>query len=146
MPAVDRSSNLAAEFHVASCLLRLGYAVSLTLGNTKEIDLSAHHPYGWTVTIDSKGLKNTTNWPLVPKRRSRSHFYVFVAYRNRFQDLDSTPEVFVVPSLEIDSLLAKWAGNPQQTCVDYRRIKDTAYRNAWTLLAKAQKGQVAHPA
>lgn len=55
MPRVEQRSNLAAEFHVASCLLRLGYLLSLTLGNTKEIDLRAHHPDGWTATIDAKG-------------------------------------------------------------------------------------------
>lgn len=79
---------------------------------------------------------------MIPKRCSRSHFYVFVAYHNRFGDLASMPEVYIVPSLEIDSLLARWAGNPQQTCVDYRRIKGTAFRDAWSLLMKAHKGQV----
>ena len=33
------NTNLASEFYVASLLFRLGYAVTITLGHTKEIDL-----------------------------------------------------------------------------------------------------------
>ena len=52
-----QNTNLAAEFFVASQLFRLGYTVTITLGNTKEIDLLVAHPDGRTVTIDVKGLK-----------------------------------------------------------------------------------------
>lgn len=125
---------LAAEFYVAASLLRLGHRVSLTLGHTKEIDLSAHHADGRTVTIDVKALKNTTNWPLSPKRRDPAHFYVLVCYKHRFKEPHASPEVFVVPSSEIDEILERWSGLPSVTCVNYKRVKDLRYRDAWHLL------------
>lgn len=127
-------AGLASEFFVAAQLLRQGYSVSLTLGNTKEVDLAAHDRDGNTVTIDVKGLKNTTNWPLVPRRKDPRHFYVLVAYHNRFLDLSFPPEIYVVPSMDIEKLLDKWAGRPDQTCVSYSRIKKSDYRDAWHLL------------
>lgn len=75
----SQNTNLASEFYVASQLYRLGYVVTITLGHTKEIDLIIAHPDGRTVTIDVKGLKNTTNWPLKPKLVNKKHFlYLFL--------------------------------------------------------------------
>ncbi len=133
-------SNLAAEFYVASQLLRR-YRVSLTLGHTKEIDLFVAHPDGRTVTIDVKGLKNTTNWPM-PSRPPRAvHFYALVTYRNRFTDLGEPPEVFVIPSREVPRLCTPWSGKPEKMCIGYRRIKDSNYKDGWGLLFGKRKGK-----
>lgn len=130
-----QNTNLASELFVASQLFRLGYAVTITLGHTKEIDLYVAHPDGKRiVTIDVKGLKNTTNWPLHPKRKSKDHFYVLVSYLDKFGDLDSQPDVFVIPSLELDRVLSPWSGRPDVTAVAYHRIKNSKYKNAWPLL------------
>lgn len=110
--------------------------MTITLGHTKEIDLIVVHPDGRTVTIDVKGLKNTTNWPLKPKLISKSHFFVLVSYKNKFTDLDQNPEVFVVPSTEIKKILAPWSGRPDITSVPYRDVKNSKYRDAWDLLFK----------
>ena len=127
-------TNTASELYVASLLSRLGYAVTITFGNTKVIDLMVAHPDGRVVSIDVKGLKNTTNWPLTPKIKSPTHFFVLVSYRNRFQDLASPPDVFVIPSADIPKLLTRWTGRPEVTCVGYTTLKNTAYRDAWHLL------------
>jgi len=130
-----QNTNLAAEFFVASQLFRLGYAVTITLGHTKEIDLFVAHPDDRkNVTIDVKGLKNTTNWPLNPKRKAKDHFYILLSYRNKFGDLTSQPDVFVVPSLEIERVLSPWSGKPEVTGVGYHRIRSSKYKDAWHLL------------
>ena len=134
-----QNTNLASEFFVASQLFRLGYMVTLTLGHTKEIDLIVTHPKGRVVTIDVKGLKNTTNWPLKPKLKKRDHFYVLVCYRNEFSNLHSQPDVFVVPSLEIKKVLSPWSGSRDMTGVSYRRIKKKNYKDGWHLLFKRQR-------
>jgi hypothetical protein len=59
-----------------------GYTTTLTLGNTKKADLIVAHLDGRTVLIDAKSLKNTTNWPLMPKLIPNTHLYVLVSYRN----------------------------------------------------------------
>lgn len=129
-------ANLASEFYVASQLYRLGYTVTITLGHTKEIDLIVAHSDGRIITIDVKGLKNTTNWPLTPKLKNENHFYILVNYKNKFSDLSFHPEVFVIPSLEIENVLVSWAGKPNVTCVGYKDVKNSKYKNAWGLLFK----------
>lgn len=134
-----QNTNLASEFYVASQLLRLGYNVTITLGHTKEIDLIVAHPDGRMVTIDVKGLKNTTNWPLKLKRKRKYHFYVLVTYHNKFGSLDYHPEVFVIPSLEIKKLITGWTGRREVTNVGYRQLrgdKGAKYRNGWSILFK----------
>lgn len=130
----SQNTNLASEFYVASQLFRRGYSVTITNGHTKEIDLIVSHPDGRTATIDVKGLKNTTNWPLQPKLKRKDHFYVLVSYRNRFEDLKSQPDVFVIPSLKVEGLLGHWSGNPRMKAVSYRRVKDSKYKDGWHLL------------
>ena len=94
------------------------------------------HPDGGIVTIDVKGLKSTTNWILQAKRRNKEHFYVLVNYKNKFSDLSFHPEIFVIPSLEIDNVLSSWAGKPEVTCVEYKDVKNSRYKDAWELLFK----------
>ena len=109
-PKIRQSSNLAAEYYVASILFRLGYVVTVTFGNTKEIDLIVHDPQTHdTVTVDVKGLKNTTNW-VMPKNPCQrpDHFYILVTFKNKFGDLDSVPEVYTLPSEEVTKLWVPW--------------------------------------
>jgi hypothetical protein len=132
----SQNTNLAAEFYIASQLFRLGYIVTITLGHTKEIDLIVAHPDGRTCTIDVKGLKNTTNWPLNLKLKKKDHFFVLVSYLNKFDQIEVSPDVFVVPSLYVDNLLTKWTGRPEVTCIGYGKLKNSKFRNAWHLLFK----------
>ena len=129
-------TNTASELYVASVLSRLGYAVTITFGNTKVIDLMVAHPDGRVVTIDVKGLKNTTNWPLKPKLKSRTHFFVLVSYRNRIADVSTLPLVYVIPSTVIDRFLTKWVGRPDVSAVPYSLVRKSKYRDAWDLLFK----------
>jgi hypothetical protein len=132
--APPQLTNTASELYVASQLSRLGYAVTITFGNTKVIDLMVAHPDGRVVTIDVKGLKNKTNWPLSPKLKNKTHYFVLVSYLNRFSDLETIPECFVIPSTEISKVLSSWSGNPNVTAVGYMAVKNTKYKNAWPLL------------
>ncbi len=134
------TTNLAAEFYVASQLCRLGYIVTLTLGHTKEIDLLVAHPDGRKVSIDVKGLKNKTNWPVKAKLISRTHFFVLVSYLDRFDEVSVQPEVFVVPSTRMTPLLGSWTGRPEVSALAYRDIRNTRFKNAWHLLFRQRNG------
>jgi hypothetical protein len=105
------SSNLAAEYYIASLLFRLGYVATVTLGNTKEIDLMVYDPRTQdTVTIDVKGLKTTTDWIMptkLPEKIAR-HFYVLVTFKNRIKDLDEIPEIYTIPRDQVPNLLEHW--------------------------------------
>jgi hypothetical protein len=131
---LNQNTNMSSEFYVASQLYRLGYIVTITLGHTKEIDLIVAHPDGRTITIDVKGLKNRTNWPLKPKLIRRDHFYVLVSYIDKYQDISIPPEIFVIPSTRVKSLLGNWTGRPDITAVGYNRVRNGKYKDAWHLL------------
>lgn len=132
-----RSANLAAEFFVASQMFRVGLGVTITLGNTKEVDLVALRPDGSSVTVDVKGLKNTTNWVVKRERRAADHFFILVSYRNHFSVPTAAPECFIIPSVQIDDVLSQWSGLPEVTCVPYASVKNSDFREAWPLLLAA---------
>lgn len=116
-----QSSNLAAEYYVASLLFRLGYVVTVTFGNTKEIDLIVHDPETQkTAFIDVKGLKNTTNW-IMPKNPSQrpDHFYVLVTFKNKLDDFECTPEVYTLPSEQVTKLWVNWVGRENVKAIKY---------------------------
>lgn len=119
------SSNLASEYYVASLLFRLGYEASITLGNTKEIDLIVYDPEtNKKITIDVKGLKNTTDWimPKNPSQRS-DHFYILVSFKNRISELDTLPEVYVIPAQQVTQLWVGWVGKEEVRAIKYSDLK-----------------------
>lgn len=120
-----QSSNLAAEYYVASLLFRLGYVVTVTFGNTKEIDLIVLDPQTKkTVTLDVKGLKNTTNW-IMPKNplENEGHFYVLVTFKNKISDLDEIPEVYTLPSEQVTKLWISWIGREEVKAITYSNLR-----------------------
>ena len=127
------NTNLASEFYIASLLFRLGYAATITLGHTKEIDLIVANEDGKKISIDVKGLMGKTNWPIKPKLIREDHFYVLVTYLDKFQDLKITPEIYIIPSLEIESLVTNWKN---RSGVTYKELKNSRYKDAWDLLFK----------
>jgi|GEM_PF-6572559 len=124
------SSNLAAEFYVASLLYRLGYTATITLGHTKEIDIVVYdEKTKRTVTIDVKGLKNTTNWVMPDESKlspRKTHFFALVTFRNKIRDLSAVPEVFFVPSTRVKELWSPWSGKPEIKCIEYKNVSKHA--------------------
>jgi len=129
------TANLPAEFFVASQLMRLGHTVALTLSQTKEVDLLVRTRRGRMLTVDVKGLKNRTNWPIRRKKARPDHYYVLVSYRGRFKDPNVPPDVFVVPSTKLSRLLGRWSGTTTgQTAVAYSRARRSRFQDRWDLL------------
>ena len=134
---MKRQSRHASIHFVASQLFRLGYKVDIISRDKREIDLSVfdpNNPKKKVVTIKVKGLKNKTNWPLEPKLLCDTHYFALVGYNNEFHNLSIMPEVFIIPSMEINHILSKWSGRPEMTCINYRNIKNSNYKEAWHLL------------
>lgn len=136
------NTNLASEFFVASQLIRLGYIVTITIGPHKEIDLIVMTPdEKKTFTIDVKGIKNKSNWPISVKK-DKNHFYILVSYGNRFDEINTFPEVFIIPSIDIEEgkdlnegkLLTPWTGRPNVKCIAYRNPTLKKYKDNWECL------------
>ena len=97
------NSNLAGEFYVLSMLHRLGADATLTLGNKKSVDIVVVRAAGKTVTVDVKALAGRTSWPVDNFRGGKKgHFLALVCFLGKIERLDATPEIYIVPSLELD--------------------------------------------
>jgi len=130
------NTNLASEFYVLSMLHRLGGDASLTLGNKKSVDIVLERETGDVVTIDVKGLAGTTSWPVDNvKKKADNHFLVFVSFLGKIGNHDVAPEVYVVPSKQLDPLIYHSPNGERHVLQLSRMRRDgTAFRNAWHLL------------
>lgn len=135
-PAAGHDTGMAAEFHILSCLHRLGLNANLTLGNKKAVDIVVALPDRRTATIDVKGLAGTTGFPVdnvgPPSPR---HFLAFVSYRDLIGDLREAPEVYIVPSADFPSLLYQAPGGRKLVRLSSLRESWHLYEHAWHLLA-----------
>lgn len=104
--AVGYNTGIAAEYFVLSQLFRLGIEAYVSLGNKKAIDIRLVGSDGMARSIDVKAVRGYSNLPVNNISKTRDHFIVCVFYNNRFEELKVLPEVFVIPSLEIDECLS----------------------------------------
>ena len=139
------NTNLAAEFFVLSVLHRLGLTATLTLGNKKSVDIVVVLDRGRAVTIDVKGLAGMTSWPVDNLGSPRpNHYVVFVTFLGRISDTRSAPEVYVVPSRDVDGLTYV---SPQKSrrVVPLGRLRkqEGKYRDAWSRITGPEPGALA---
>ncbi len=135
------NTNLAAEFYVLSILYRLGINAHLTLGNKKSVDIVVENDKG-LITIDVKGLKDTSCFPIDNwNKKDKDHFLVFVSFLKKIEDPNVVPDVFIVPSLELENEHKELDGktiiykNPKgnRVVVEYNRLKKLGdkYKSKW---------------
>jgi hypothetical protein len=135
------NTNLAAEFYVLSILYRLGINAHLTLGNKKSVDIVVEKE-DKVITIDVKGLKDTSCFPIDNwNKKNENHFLIFVSFLKRIDDPNIIPDVFILPSLELENRHKELEGksiiykNPKgnRVVVEYNRLKKLGakYKNKW---------------
>lgn len=130
-------TNLASEYYILSSLYRLGYDAFITLGNKKSIDIVVK--FGSThSTIDVKGMKGTTSFPIDnfdSTLKNKRHFLVFISFRNKISDINTVPEIYIVPSNKIEELTyINPKGNRKVINLSDLRRKAKQYSNNWKLL------------
>lgn len=105
MPKSKYNTNLAAEFYILSALYRKGLNAYLTLGNKKSVDIVID--FGTHITtIDVKGIEGTTLWPMDNFGGQKPHhFIVLVSFVKKIDNPSVLPEVYIVPSADVSSLL-----------------------------------------
>ena len=138
-------SGVAGEYFVGAELSRRGYIASLTLKNTRGIDILASN----TDATKSVGIQVKTNqgrgkeWMLNQKIETDTAtnlFFVFV----RLNDLDS-PEYYIVPRSHVSEFArtnhAKWLASPgkngqKRNDTPMRKFRDSEnkYLGRWDLL------------
>jgi hypothetical protein len=104
MSEIGQNTNLASEYYILSMLYRIGSNAHLTLGNKKSVDIVVDNG-SELITIDVKGLKGTTSFPVDNcKKYLKSHFIIFISFLNRMPDPNIIPEIYIVPSLDLEKL------------------------------------------
>ncbi|MBI2578349.1 MAG: hypothetical protein HYW26_01415 [Candidatus Aenigmarchaeota archaeon] len=141
MGDTGQNTNLASEYYVLSILYRMNVNAYLTLGNKKSIDIVIDKN-GETLTADVKGLRGTSNFPIDNwNRKHKNHFLIFISFLNKINDLKCLPEVYIVPSTELEnehkelgekSIIYR---NPKgnRTVVELSRLRKlkNKYRDKW---------------
>lgn len=136
------NTNLAAEFYVLSMLHRLGLDANLTLGNKKSVDIAVVCGPGEALTIDVKGLKGRTAWPVDNFKLRPDHFLAFVCFNNKISDPKSIPDVWILPSSVVPKFIYK-APNANRKVVR-RGVLDARaadYYQKWDLLGRQEKSK-----
>lgn len=100
----SQNTNLASEYYILSMLYRIGANAHLTLGNKKSVDIIVERNEE-LLTIDVKGLKGTTSFPVDNfKKILKSHFLIFISFLNKIEIPNNLPEIYIVPSTELESI------------------------------------------
>ena len=102
-------TGIASEYLVLSNLFRLGADASISLGNKKAVDICIHRNDGQTIYIDVKSVRGTFSIPVNNilnsgdnfSKSGDNYYVVFVVYNNKFNDLTSVPDFYVVKRKEI---------------------------------------------
>ena len=149
------NTNLASEYYVLSMLYRVGVEAYLTLGNKKSVDILVKKGEE-IITIDVKGLRGKTNFSVENcHMKSDGHFLVFVSFLDKIEDPEILPEVYVVPSVDLDKTFDELDGkglvyvNPKGNRPDVqlsklRKLGDR-YRNRWDYFFLKETHNEANP-
>jgi hypothetical protein len=130
-------TNLAAEFHVLSCLHRLGISANLTLGNKKGVDVVVVRQAGDAVTVEVKGVAKKYDWPannLVATTPDR-HFVALVSFEGRINDpAMPTPRVWVIPFPEVERFKRSFPRGRVNVARAAVLANGRRFENAWHLI------------
>jgi len=133
------NTNLAAEYYALSVLYRKGAEAYLTVGNKKAVDIVVRAKDGRALSLDVKGLAGTTCWPIDNLKPAPNHYVLLVSYLNDIGNEHRVPEVYIVPSQNIEREHLDYR-NPKRNrhVVQLARMREagTAYLNNWDVFQR----------
>ena len=97
-------TGVAAEYFVLSQIYRLGLEAYISQGNKKAIDIRVIQENGNPISVDVKAVRRYSSLVVNNVKTKENHFIAFVIYNNKFEDVLTQPEVYIVPSLEVPSI------------------------------------------
>jgi predicted AAA+ superfamily ATPase len=123
------STGLSGEYFVAAELLRRGYSVGITMGNTKAIDILAEKD-GKQLIIQVKSIfkKKNVGWPIMKDKIEGKHYYVFV---NLNGDKMTMPEYYVATGKEAKLKVKQYT---TRGIIDLSSLNNELFVNRWDKL------------
>ncbi len=130
MRANSFNTGIASEYLILSKLYRLELEAYISQGNKKSVDIRVIRDNGIPISIDVKSVRGYSSLVVNNVASKSDHFLAFVIYNNKFVDLTSEPEIFIVPSVELHTITATFG---KEKRVMKGRLAN--YKNAWHLLS-----------
>lgn len=133
MPKDGHATGMAGEFFVMQQLFRLGHLPALTLGNAKTIDIFVKTKVG-DYEVSVKTVQGGGKWGVGKANYSQSDklIFVFLLYKD-FKDLETTPEVYVMPAQDVEKYKHPWLGGTSAVFYSHKQLRANLdpYKNAW---------------
>lgn len=119
-------TGIAAEYFVLSQLYRRGVEAYISQGNKKSIDIRVITKTGKAISIDVKAVRGYSSLVVNNVTGAEDHFIVCVVYNNKFSDISTFPDVFIIPSQKVPELRKEW--NNEKRLMKGDLIN---YKNRW---------------
>ncbi|PWU21330.1 MAG: hypothetical protein C5B50_02010 [Verrucomicrobia bacterium] len=135
------TSHLAGEYFVAAELSKRGWAVAMTIGNAKAIDLFVEKGR-CTVNIQIKSIsrKKNVGWPMTKSKVWSNVIYVFVC----LNELDEPPSFFIARPPEIRPRIKQYR---TRGILNFGSVNSPQFCNRWDKIELAiQKARTTKPA
>ena len=126
MRANTFNTGIASEYLILSKLYRLELEAYISQGNKKSVDIRLIKNDGSPISIDVKSVRGYSSLVINNVEAKENHFVVFVIYNNKFEDLTTEPEIYVVPTNELEAIT--------ETYGEEKRVmkgKLGNYKNKW---------------
>lgn len=123
-------TGVASEYYVLSLLYRKGFEAYATLGNKKSVDIRVVSNEQ-TLSIDVKAVQGYSSLIVNNVKDKINHFVIFLIYNNKFKDVTTIPDLYVVPSSHIKHIAKSYQDQKRV----FKRDLDK-YKNRWDYLFK----------
>jgi len=94
------NTGVASEYYILSLLYRQGYEAYITSGNKKSVDIRVAHEER-TLTLDVKAVQGYSSLIVNNVVSKDNHFIVFLIYNNKFEDVTTIPDLYILPSSDV---------------------------------------------
>ena len=125
MRANTFNTGIASEYLILSKLYRLELEAYISQGNKKNIDITVIKDHT-VLSIDVKSVRGYSSLIVNNVLEKENHYIVFVTYNNKFNNIESEPTIYIVPSNKIKDLAHTFK---KQKRIFKKELKE--YCNKW---------------
>lgn len=123
------NTGIASEYLVLHTLYRLGLEAYMSQGNKKSVDIRVVLSASKAISFDVKSVRGYSSLIVNNVVPVDDHFIVFVVYNNKFDNVDSVPDIFIVPSKKVVVISKYFNGEKRIMKGDLKEFK-----NKWNIL------------
>lgn len=120
----SHDTGAASEFLVLSILFRLGVNAFISFGNKKSIDIAIQAKNGLALSVDVKSVRGYSSIVVNNVKPAANHFIVVVIYNNKFEDLASLPDFYIIPSDRIAGVTSTFSKEKRLMKGDIENFKN----------------------